>query len=132
MADFLIRNNEHWMDRLTQAEVQERIAKDPSFEESYKTRYQRGDVIEIGKDGHWADTQHGGGKFLIIRVPFLPFEQAKTYMQEWKGVHRRRYRMWFENISEEEMQKKQVAPYVYQLNAIDELLLYGQDKVDEI
>ena len=144
MADFLIKNIDHWMDKLTHDEVQEKINNEKAlsiiaqidppiskFEQSYNTRYQKGDVIEVGNNNHWADTQHSGGKFLIIRVPFIPLSQAIAYMGEWEGVHRRRYRMWFETITVDQMKSYEIAPYVYQLNTVDELLLFGQDKVDE-
>lgn len=130
------------MDALSPEEVQTRIdaekeesTEDPPvspFELSYNTRYQKGDVIEVGEDNRWHDGQHGNGKFLICRVPFLPLWQAKAYMEQLEGVFRRRYRMWFENIDEETMRAHQVAPYVYELSTIDELLLFGQDKLDEL
>ena len=137
MADFLIKNTNHWMDVLSSEQVIDMIntekvqslverPEEPAysrFEESYNTRYQKGDVIEVGPDNHWTDAQHGNGQFLIVRVPFFPERQAKTYMDEWQGVHRRRYRMRFETIAAE-----QIAPYVYRLNTIDELLVFFQDK----
>jgi hypothetical protein len=105
MADFLIKNTTHWMDALTPEEVQSRIeaeltasTEDPpvsSFERSYNTRYQRGDVIEVAHDGRWANHQHGNGKFIIVRAPFVPLEEAKTYMESDENNWRRRYRMWF-------------------------------------
>lgn len=131
MADFLIKNTDHWMDSLTAEQIAAHRLNDINFDMKYRVRYQKGDVIEVGPDGKWSDTQHGNGKFLIIRVPFLPEWQAKAYMETWEGEHRRRYRLWFETITDEQMRSYEIAPYVYQISTIDELLLFGQDKVDE-
>lgn len=131
MADFLLKNTNHWMDTLSDEEVQQRIVQDPSFEQAYSTRYQKGDVIEVGPDNRWKDHQHGNGKFIIVRAPFCSLEEAETYMESDDSTYRRRYRMWFENITDEQLQSHQISPYVYQLNNVSEMFIFSQDKKRE-
>ena len=124
------------MDVLTPEEIQQHTQDDPSFEDKYNRRTQRGDVLEVAEDGRWLDHQHGNGRFLIARVPFLSVEQAEEYVTELvdaDGIEtkRRRYRLWFETLTEEDMKTYEIAPYVYQVDTLEDLLLFGQDKFDE-
>lgn len=141
MADILIKNTDHWMDALSAEEVQSKIniekadsTEEPPvspFEISYKTRYQKGDVIEVAEDNRWHDQQHGNGKFVIIRAPFISLEEAKVYMESDENNWRRRYRMWFENLTEEQLNAYRVAENVYQINTVEELFHFSQDKIRE-
>ena len=141
MADFLIKNTSHWMDTLPPEEVQERINAEKSasteyppvssFEKSYNTRYQRGDIIEVAHDNRWADHQHGNGKFIIVRAPFVSFEESETYMESDESNWRRRYRMWFEKLTEAQLETYRVAENVYQINTAEEMFRFSQDKLRE-
>lgn len=53
MAEYLIYNTLHWMDKLTPEEVMKRESKDPRFRQKYDSRYQIGDIVEQQPDGYW-------------------------------------------------------------------------------
>lgn len=82
MAEFLIYNKDHWMDALTQEQVEEYVEKYPNFQAKYDARYQRGDVIEVRPDGYWTESKAPGydkSAFLLVTVPGLKFDDAKKY-----------------------------------------------------
>lgn len=54
MADLLIFDKDHYMDSWTSVELTNRIKDDPTIEEKYNRRYQKGDVIEVRPDGYWS------------------------------------------------------------------------------
>ena len=85
----------------------------------------------MAEDNRWADHQHGNGKFIIVRAPFVSLEEAKTYMESDEDNWRRRYRMWFENLTEDQLDSYRVAENVYQINTVEELFVFSQDKLRE-
>lgn len=147
MVDFLVYNKVHWMDKLSLKEVQERIAENPRFEQSYNARYRKGDIVEAGPDGHWEDSQTAGGKFIIVHCPHIPFEDAKKYMKPLTTlepdpkrigkfnevlVKRRRYNLNLTNLTTAQKEKYQEKTHVYQLPKADDFQLFKQDKVPEL
>lgn len=78
MAEFLIQNYDSWVEGLSIHELARHMTK-KEFKIGYNARTKRGDVLEVGPDGKWSDDAHGGGKFVILRVPLLPLTQAKEY-----------------------------------------------------
>lgn len=81
-AEFLIYDKDHWMDALTQGQIDEYVNKYPNFQAKYDARYQRGDVVEVRPDGYWNGSKaHGYRKdvFLLVTVPNLPFKDASKY-----------------------------------------------------
>jgi len=86
MADLLILNKDHWMDKLTAQEVADREKASPGFQAKYNRRNQKGDIIEVQEDGHYGDTQTGKGKFKILRMPGVKRVDAVHYGQKLKRL----------------------------------------------
>ena len=82
MADLLILNIDHWMDKLTEDDLVEYTKKHSNFMDKYNRRSQKGDVIEVQEDNHWADTQTGKGKFKILRLPGVKKVDAIHYVDK--------------------------------------------------
>jgi len=66
MSDLLIYNKIHWMDKLSDEEVAERIKQNPNFELKYNSRYQKGDVVEVRPDGFWATHGFNKDTFCVV------------------------------------------------------------------
>ena len=100
MAEFLIYNKDHWMDKMTPERYQE-LMKTPNFAQKYLSRYQRGDVVEVREDGFYTSTLKGDltkastKAFRVISIPGL--KPDKKYMEPVldgdKVTKRRRYRI---------------------------------------
>ena len=86
MAEFLVYNQDHWMDSLTQNQIDEHIAKNPKFvKKKYNPRDQKGDIIEIRPDGYWTDGKRkgfGSHAFALVTVPGLSYGDAKHYTKQ--------------------------------------------------
>jgi len=82
MADLLILNIDHWMDKLTEDDLVEYTKKHSNFMDKYNRRSQKGDVIEVQEDNHWADSQTGKGKFKILRLPGVKKVDAIHYVDK--------------------------------------------------
>ena len=67
--ELLIYNKQHWMDKLTQKEIDERDKKYPGFRQKYERRYQKGDIVEVREDGYW--NKHGFNRkaFAVLKIP---------------------------------------------------------------
>lgn len=81
MAEFLIYNKDHWMDSLSVEQVAERIAEKSTFEVKYRSRYQRGDIVEVRPDGFFTKTLKGDlskWPFRVISIPGLPVDSTYT------------------------------------------------------
>jgi hypothetical protein len=83
MAEFLIFNREHWMDKLTPEEVSERTKTDEHFKEKYDARYQKGDIVEVQEDGFWSKNKvlPNESKWKLVKIPGMSKEDAKQYME---------------------------------------------------
>lgn len=91
MADFLIKNEQHWMDNPL-VDLTERL-KDERFKAKYDARYRVGDVVEVQEDNFWPDHATGRGKWRILRVPGLKKAEALKYMaalEDGDDIKRRR------------------------------------------
>lgn len=108
MAEFLIYCTKHWMDDLTQKEIDEQVKKNPKhFMDKYNARYQWNDFVEVQPNGYWGEApKHGWNKkiFALIKILSISFKDAKHYMNadveiQNKGLeneirilkHRRKY-----------------------------------------
>ena len=69
MAILLIKTSGHWMDKLTEKEVQVRADKDPGFMDSYNARYRKGDVVEVRENDCKFGKKECLPSFLVIKVP---------------------------------------------------------------
>ncbi len=83
MAEFLVYAKKHWMDDLTQTEIDAQIAKNPHFIDKYNKRYQWNDIVEVQEDDYWGDApKHGWNKkiFALIKAPRTKLKDAGHYM----------------------------------------------------
>jgi len=81
MAEFLIYDKDHWMDKLSQEEYN-KLMENPHWAEKFLSRYQRGDIVEVRPDGFWIGPKAKGFNqeaFRIISVPGL--KPNKMYME---------------------------------------------------
>ena len=95
MAEFLIYDKDHWMDKLNQKEYDKLMAHSHGSEK-YLARYQKGDIVEVREDGFYTGTLKGD----LSRWPFrvvvgTGLKANKIYMspiiQGDTIVKRRRY-----------------------------------------
>ena len=76
MAELLVRAKPHWMDSLTQAEVD---AMKPEQKDSYNARTQIGDIIVVRPDGWQWGKEENLPNFVVIKLPNISIEQVKKY-----------------------------------------------------
>ncbi len=74
MAEFLIYNTTHWMDSVPEEDREKWNVK---MWAKYSARYQKGDIIEVYSDGRCKEKPASNCKFVIVKVPGLPFKDAK-------------------------------------------------------
>ena len=80
MADLLIFDKEHYMDSWTPVELANRIKDDPTIEEKYNRRYQKGDVIEVRPDGYWSGIKGRNfdkNCFCVVSIPDKELSEIK-------------------------------------------------------
>ena len=84
MAELLIYNKEHWMDKLTPNQIKGYIKKYPNFQAKYDRRYQKGDIVDVKEDGFFTKTLSSNNKypFRIVIIPNLVVD--KEYPREYK------------------------------------------------
>jgi len=114
MAEFLIYNKTHWMDAMSQAEVDAKITVNPKWQTKYEARLQKGDIIEVREDGYWSVKRKGfaAPTFALVCVPGVSVEDAKHYMEPQETIvnagtknevrsllKRRRYQVDLQQIS---------------------------------
>lgn len=109
MAEYLVYNKVHWMDKLALAEVEIQISLDPDFAMKYLRRYQKGDVIEVRPDGYWTGAElreFDKDTFLVISKPgeidykyLLSHKEISKESGESVILKRRRYNINIDNIS---------------------------------
>ena len=83
MAEFLIYNKEHWMDSLTQKEIDEQVAKNEHFMDKYNARYQKGDIVEVQPNGFWTDGKRKGFGFYAFALVTIPNMSLKECQFDW-------------------------------------------------
>ena len=107
MAELLVYNKEHWMDKLTQTEIDGYVKKyGDEWLAKYKRRYQKGDIVEVRPDGYF--DKHGFNKkaFIVVKVgnntvklkdaeylakPSVEIKNAGTDYQQITVLKKRRY-----------------------------------------
>ncbi len=73
MVGFLVYNQDHWMDSLTQKQID-----DKGLQVKYNRRYQRGDFIEVRKDGKGMVGLEPQS-FALVEVP-ISISEAEQYL----------------------------------------------------
>ena len=79
MAELLIRAKEHWMvsadkSAWTQAQL-DKASRQGGI----------GDIIQVFPDGKLSDYAHAGGKFYVLRIVGLKYEDALRYQEAWEN-----------------------------------------------
>jgi hypothetical protein len=115
MAEFLVYNQEHWMDLpskerpdLTGFEnvkrkiqenkegfTPEQVAKKLKLlNDKYNQRYKKGDVVEVKEDGFWRKRKGFGSEhFALIHVPGLSGIEALKYQEPDQEVSKNPHRV---------------------------------------
>ncbi len=93
-AEFLIYNQNHWMDSLSEAELEERINADPHVKDEYISRLQRGDIIKVYPDGAFKHIPSKKCAFAFVKVPGLIVnkELQKSIVVDGEIKKERQYR----------------------------------------
>ena len=74
MAEFIIYNKTHWMDKLTPEQLKQNQLKYSNWDLKYVARYQKGDIVEVRPDGFFTGPKaHGFDKkdFRLVVVKGL-------------------------------------------------------------
>jgi len=105
MAELLIYNNIHWMDGLTQNEIDIYSKKDENFQKKYDARYQKGDIVEVREDGFWDTRGFNKNVFCVIKIAGLEnsnylMEAYETVLDEIRSlIKRRKYTLAIETLN---------------------------------
>lgn len=75
-VELLVRAKPHWMDSLTQKDVD---VMSTEQKQSYESRSQIGDVVVVRPDGWLWGNEECLPNFIIVKVPDMPYEEAKKY-----------------------------------------------------
>ena len=96
MCEIIIRAKEHWMEKLSQGEIDALCVQYENFLQKLALRPQRGDFLEVRENGYFSQV-HGWNKevFALIKIPSMSVEDAK-YLTESK------YEVLFEGTEYEE------------------------------
>ncbi len=81
MAEFLIYDKSHWIDKLNQKEYDKLMAH-PHGAEKFLSRYQKGDIVEVQEDGFYTNTLKGDLSRWPFRVVSIPgVKPDKMYIE---------------------------------------------------
>jgi hypothetical protein len=83
MAELLIYNTTHWMDKLNSQEWEDHGRSDPVWAQRYAARLQKGHVIEIRADGFWSSTGQYPRRdvFRVVLIPGASIDDV-TYLTQ--------------------------------------------------
>ena len=93
MAEFLIYNTVHWMNKLTSEEIAEHTKNDSFFPQKVAGQYQRDDVIEERDDGFWTGPKAVGFNKNVFRVISVPGLEVDTKYQNSNQFHKSRFKI---------------------------------------
>jgi len=81
MCEGLIYNGEHWMDKLSPAELAKK-KKDPKWDAKFEGRWQKGMVVEAYEDGHYkVDPYPDNDVFRYFKMPGVPLKDIKHLLE---------------------------------------------------
>lgn len=92
MAELLIYNTTHWMDKLDSKQFEAMQKKYPDWDARYAGRHQKGEVIEIRPDGFWSKKgiYPRTDVFRVVLLPGVKPEDVKHLLDPGKYERRRR------------------------------------------
>lgn len=76
MAEFLVKADGHWMDNLTQAQVNSLMAEQQI---DYNARHQKGDIIAVRPNGWAWGNKECLPHFVVVKVPDMTLATAQQY-----------------------------------------------------
>ena len=79
MAELLVRAKAHWMDDLTQKDVDKLSAGE---RESYDARSQIGDIVCVYPDGACNENPAPDSCYVIVKIPELDYKEAKEKYEQ--------------------------------------------------
>ena len=93
MAEFLIYNKDHWMNKLTSEEMAKYRARYAGWDEKVAGQYQRGDVVEVRPDGFWTGPKASGFNKAAFRVISVPNLKVDTKYQDTNTFYKSRFKI---------------------------------------
>lgn len=101
MAEVLIYNTTHWMDKLSQGEWNRLSKNDPNWQEKYAMRWQKDMVVERRPDGFWSKKGLYPRKdvFRVLLLPGVPEKDIDFLLEEGTST-RRKYKVASETDKE--------------------------------
>jgi len=75
-AELLVKASGHWMDELTQSEVDKMT---PDARQSYDARSQKGDIVVVRPDGWKWGKEECLPNYIVVKVPEMTEAEAKKY-----------------------------------------------------
>ena len=75
-AELLVKAKPHWMDSLSQEEVDK---MDKDTRQSYEARFQIGDIIAVRPDGWIWGKKERLPNFIVVKIPGMNLEEAQEY-----------------------------------------------------
>jgi len=91
MAELLIYNGIHWMDKLTPEQLVEYQKKYDNWAAKFAGRWQKGQVVEIRPDGFWGKGPYPRADvFRVVLMPGVAPEDVKHLMESGE-IERKRY-----------------------------------------
>jgi hypothetical protein len=87
MAELLVYRGKHWIEDYSKLELKH---LDSDLRKKYKSRWRRGDVIDIHEDGYWG-VQHKWNKrvYIVIRAKGRATEEFTHLLKEKRVLERR-------------------------------------------
>ena len=90
MAELLIYNGTHWMDKLTPTKFAAMREKYPDWDQQYAQRYQKGHVVEIRPDGFWSKAGRYPRKdvFRVLLLPGVSVQEVQYLLDAGRSERR--------------------------------------------
>lgn len=94
MAEMYVYKGSHWMDALTQEQIDVFVAKNKHFMDRYNARWRPGDVVQVMKDGEFWDTEKNDWRFenhnpklMFVKLDSINYEDAMAkYPKSYKAI----------------------------------------------
>lgn len=104
VAEYVIFDKLHWMDKLSVEDVLKRELEDKDFRKKYDARYQRGDIVDAGYDGRFGNMNNPA--FTVIKKPGEPvdYKFIEELKESGRLIKNRKYKVDLDNIGTSSME----------------------------
>jgi len=99
MADLLIYNKVHWIERtdakrLDMLKAKYETKKDGliAMHRKFEGHWRKGDVVDVKPDG-WFDKHPTAGPFIVVKAPQMSLKAARAQLLQEGEIHRRKLRI---------------------------------------